>query len=60
MNLDDKTLKVAILDSNLFITELIEEILKNYDHKIIKIKSLDNFEEPCDFLFFNGEIVNEN
>lgn len=59
MNLYDKTLRVAILDSNIFITEVIEEILRNYDSEVIKIKSLQNFNEDCDFLLFNDDSISD-
>lgn len=60
MILDSKSLKVVILDHNVFITDVIEEILKNYDHELIKINSLIDFNEPCDFLIFYDKSVTED
>jgi signal transduction histidine kinase len=60
MNFEDRSLKVVILDKNIFITEVVEEILKNYDHELIKIKSIEECREACDFFIFTEESIDED
>ncbi len=54
------TIRIAVLDHNIFVTEVIEEILKNYNYELIKIKSLRDFKEPCDFLIIHYESYNDD
>lgn len=60
MNEIETNLKIVILDHNVFITDVIEEILKDYNCNLIKIQTLKNFNETCDFLFFYEESLSEN
>ncbi|MEJ5305234.1 MAG: hypothetical protein WHV63_04755 [Ignavibacteria bacterium] len=58
-NQDNLLIKVAILDQNIFITETIEEILKNYPCEIKKFKDLSDVQEICDYFIFYQESVND-
>ncbi len=60
MDKNDFLLKIVILDHNVFITDVIEEILQDYSYELIKIKSLENFNEACDFLIFYEESLSED
>ncbi len=54
-----KLIKVTILDHNEFITNVIEDILSSYEHKLTKINSLSQIKIPCDYLIFYEDSVNE-
>lgn len=56
---DNIVIKISILDHNIFITEAIEEILKDYPCQIRKIKSLVDISDFCDYLIFYEESVND-
>ena len=53
-------IKISILDTNIFITEAIEEILRNYPCEIKRVKSPSDVKEFCDYFIFYEESLNEN
>lgn len=52
-------ISITILDHNVFITDVIEEILKNYPCEIKKVKNLSEIKEICDYLIFYQESLND-
>ncbi|MGB9664262.1 MAG: hypothetical protein ACPL25_04995 [Ignavibacteria bacterium] len=58
-NSNNILIKIIILDHNLFITEAIEEILKDYPCNIKRVKNLSEIKEICDYLIFYQESIND-